>query len=209
MSERLSPEAPKPALLIVHGFGAHWLVMYPLARRMRSHGYQVTNWTYGSLWKDIPHHADNLCKVVQELDESEQEFHIVAHSMGSILVRVMLKEQRPQHLKRIVMIAPPNRGSHQATRFSPFFGWLSTTLTQIQDMPDSFVNRLQHQIPADYEIGIIQAQTDLVVAQDCTHLPEAKEYLQLPGFHSSVLFKERTAEQVDHFLETGAFAASS
>lgn len=198
--------SPKPTVVMVHGYGASPWVMFPLARQMRKLGYNVHNWGYRSLWKDIQHHSARLRKEIEELEASELEsFHFVSHSMGGILIRVLLETYSPAKLRRIVMITPPNGGSHQATRFSPVFGWLSKTLTQIQDEAESFVNRLNFRIPSCYEVGIIQAQHDLVVAPDCTHLPEATEMLQLPGFHSSVLWRKRTSRFVDRYLQTGTF----
>ena len=193
--------------MVVHGFAGHRAVMWPLSRWLRKFNYQVQNWGYRSLWKTIPKHAQALQSSIEAVEEdaSIETLHIVAHSMGSIITRTLLKEYRPSKLQRIVMIGPPNRGSHIARRFSPLFGWLSTTLTQISDETDSFVNQIGHEIPAGYEVGIIQARSDLVVDLPNTYLEEAREYLQLPGFHSSVLFRKQTAVAVNSFLKSGSF----
>lgn len=200
--------ATNDSILALHGFCGDRLVMYPLCRKLRRRGYKVTNFGYRSIWKTIEHHAAKLRKAAEaiEADPGVERFHLVGHSMGSILIRVMLQEYQPEKLGRIVMIGPPNRGSHVATRFAPFFGWLSTTLCQIKDSEDSFVNSLERQIDPDHELGIIQAQTDFVVRPENTRLPEALEYVMLPGFHSSVLVRDACAMQVDHFLQHGAFA---
>ncbi|MEM7473607.1 MAG: alpha/beta fold hydrolase [Planctomycetota bacterium] len=202
---------PKETILVTHGFGGHWLVMLPLCRKLRTMGYNVINWGYRSLWKDNQRHAEALREQVEKLeqDESIERFHLVAHSMGNILVRVMLRDYQPTKLGRIVMITPPNKGSHVATKAATVFGWLSTTLKEIRDTEDSLVNQLDHQIDPDYEVGIIQAMTDLVVHRPATKLEEAKEYILLPGFHSSVLLRQSCAEEVDDFLSQGSFNPES
>lgn len=196
------------AIAVLHGFGGHRWLMYPLARRLRTRGFQVHNWGYRSILSDLESHAARFTKLLDsiEADASISKFHIVAHSMGSIVTRVVLRKFQPSKLSRIVMLCPPNRGSHIATRYAPAFGWLSTTLEEIKDTPDSFVNKLSPQIDPRYELGIIQAGTDFVVAQDATQLDSAKEYRMVAGLHSSVIFRKQTATLVESFLRTGSFA---
>lgn len=195
------------SVIVIHGFGGHWVVMHPLARNLRSSGYQVRNWGYASLWGTIDQHAERLRQVIEKLekDAGVSRFHLVSHSMGSILVRVALGRYNPEKLGRIVMLAPPNKGSHAATTFSPWFGWFSKTLTEIADTPQSFVNSIETLIEPQYEIGIVRASNDFVVQRPATELEEAKEYVVAPGFHSSILLKKHSANLVDKFLRTGSF----
>lgn len=199
------------SVIVLHGFGGHWLVMHPLARSLRSAGFKVQNWGYASLRKTIDLHAAALAKQIekQESDPNVERFHLVAHSMGSILVRVALGQMKPSKLGRIVMLVPPNKGSHAATRFSPYFSWLSTTLTQIQDSPNSFVNQIETQIEPEYEVGVVQADRDFVVQRPATYLDEAKEYVIARGFHSGILFSPRCAELVKAFISSGSFSTES
>lgn len=203
----VSDAIKKQAILVTHGYGGHRLVMWPLCRRLRKLGYRVTNWGYRSLWKDTGRHADAFLGQLRKLEEDQdvETFFVVAHSMGSVVTRAALSKFQPEKLKRIVMIAPPNHGSPIASMYAPLFGWLSKTLIEISDAEDSFVRQLSDQIDPDYEVGVLQAQTDFVVPTENTRLPEAKEYVMLPGFHSSVVFHQRTADQVHNFLQTGEF----
>lgn len=192
---------------MTHGLGAHWLAMLPLGGRLKGMGYEVVNWGYRSLSRDVAWHARALQQVLSRIDahQAVSRFHIVAHSMGSILTRVALQDYHPAKLHRIVMLCPPNRGSHVATRCAPWLGWLSTTLQEITDRSDSFVNQIPDGMDPRYEVGIVRARKDFVVRAESTRLSQAKEYVDLPGFHSSVIFRRQTADEVERFLRTGSF----
>lgn len=196
------------AIAVLHGFGGHRWLMYPLVRRLRTRGFHVQNWGYRSILSDIESHATRFRILLDsiEADPRVTKFHVVAHSMGSIVTRVVLRDFQPEKLSRVVMLCPPNRGSHVATRYASYFSWLSTTLSEIKDTPDSFVNNLSPQINPRYELGIIQAETDFVVEPNATRLDSAKEYRMVAGFHSGVILRKQTATLVEMFLKTGSFA---
>ncbi|MEM8733214.1 MAG: alpha/beta fold hydrolase [Planctomycetota bacterium] len=197
------------AILLTHGFGANRTLMMPLARRLRREGYHVANWGYRSLWYGIEKHAEDLRSQLAALSSKFDTIHIVAHSMGNLVTRVALGESTYAGLRRIVMLCPPNHGSHAASRYGWLFGWLSSTLLEIRDRPDSFVNQLSENIDASIDVGVIQATTDFVVRRESTHLKSACDYVLLPGFHSSVLFRRDATRQVLHFLQHGQFAATA
>lgn len=195
-------------VVVIHGLGGHWAVMHPLCQRLRGRGYHVVNWGYRSFWRDIQAHANDLEELLRTLEADPQvsRIHIVAHSMGSIVTRVLLSQLQPSKLSRIVMIGPPNSGARVATAVAPLIGWISTTVKQITTKPDSYVNQLDAPIDRRYQLGIVKASRDLVVAKRCTELPEAVEYAVLPGFHSSILIRPSLAAGVDRFLQSGSFS---
>ena len=194
-------------VLAIHGLGGHRLVMTPLCHRLKRMGYQVQNWGYRSLWTSISQHADAFRDALQAADEDGQvaRFHVVSHSMGSIVLRVALQSYQPRKLHRIVMLCPPNHGSTVAAKFSPVLGWLSKTLTEISDHPESYVNRIDEAVDSRYEIGVIRAETDFVVTPESTQMTVVREYVQLPGMHSSIVARALTADYVHRFLQRGTF----
>jgi pimeloyl-ACP methyl ester carboxylesterase len=193
----------RDAVILVHGLAANQLVMAPLARALgRAYGH-VVNWGYSSLWSPLERHGQRLAAVIKALEERAERIHLVTHSMGGIITRLALAEFQPQRLGRLVMVAPPNRGSHVATWLAPWLGRICPPLVQLADCQDSLVCRLP--LPQVQELGVIAAATDFLVREPSTRLGCETDHIILPGLHSSLLFRRETAEQVQFFLEHGRF----
>ncbi len=192
------------AAVLVHGLAATSLIMAPLARTLTAGFGKILNWGYSSLWSPIERHGRSLAAILRHLDETHPgRIHLVTHSMGGIIARVALSEYRPQRLGRMVMVAPPNRGSHVASRLAPWLGRICPPLVQLADRTDSFVCSLP--LPQVPELGVIAAANDFLVLEPSTRLGCETDHITLPGLHSSLLFQRETAEQVRHFLEHGRF----
>jgi pimeloyl-ACP methyl ester carboxylesterase len=193
----------RDAVVLVHGLAANQLVMAPLARVLGRAYSRVVNWGYSSLWSPIERHGQRLAALIKGLEEQAERIHIVTHSMGGIITRLALAEHEPRRLGRLVMVAPPNRGSHVATWLAPWLGRIIPPIEQLADQADSFVCRLP--LPKVPEVGVIAAAADFLVREPSTHLEGETDHITLPGLHSSLLWRRETAEQVQHFLEHGRF----
>ena len=195
-------------VVLVHGLAANSLIMAPLARTLGRHFAHVKNWGYSSLWSRIEMHGRALAGQLRELDERiEGRIHLVTHSMGGIIGRIALAEYSPKKFGRFLMIAPPNRGSHIASRLAPILGFLCPPLAQLCDDHRSFVCTLPP--PSLGEVGVIAASGDFYVREDSTRLGCEQDHITLPGLHSSLLLSRATAEQVRHFLLHGRFHRTS
>ena len=199
------PPRTSDAVILIHGLGAHWIVMSPLARRLKNQFGRIINWSYRSLWSRIEPHGEQMAGQLQELDDDPaiSRIHLITHSMGGIVARLALARRVPSKMGRMVMLAPPNSGSHVARSLAPVLGGLCPPLVQLSDEAESFVASLPP--PSALEIGIIAARSDFLVAEPRTHLPTEKEHIVLPGMHSSLVWRKETAEQAAEFLSSGAF----
>jgi pimeloyl-ACP methyl ester carboxylesterase len=192
------------AVVLVHGLASHSILLAPLARALAAHFAHVTSWNYRSLWFRIERHGRALARHLRQVDRSGTgRIHLVTHSMGGIIGRLALEEYLPERFGRFLMIAPPNRGSHMATRFAPYLGRICPPLAQLADHASSFVCSLPQ--PKVSELGVIAAARDALVRESHTRLGCEVDHIVLPGRHSSLLWKQATAEQVRHFLEHGRF----
>ena len=178
--------------------------MKPLEWRIQRAGYDTRNWGYRSLRSSIEKHAEDFAEYLHGVDQSTTKpFHIITHSMGSIITRQVLLDHQFEKLGRIVMLCPPNRGSHMARRVSTVLRGSLGTLNQISDRPDSFVNQLPTR--TGKQVGIVVARGDRVVRIDATQLGDATDVVMVPGMHNSVLFKQSVVNLCVRFLKSGKF----
>ena len=98
-------------VVLIHGFGGKRIWMAPLATRL-SQKYDVRTWSYFSFGGSIERHGNRFADYIDSL-EAESNINIVAHSMGSIVTRSALQRINNK-VNRVVLLAPPNSGSHVA-----------------------------------------------------------------------------------------------
>jgi pimeloyl-ACP methyl ester carboxylesterase len=194
----------REAVILVHGHGAHPVLLEPLRRALQRQGFRAVNWGYGSLRGSIEVHAARLAAKAEEVDEDAgvERLHFVGHSMGAIVVRRALAMVRPRKLGRVVLLAPPNRGARLADVALRLFGRRIAVANELCSHPDSYVNRLAP--AADLDCGVIAASWDHIIPLAWTHLPGQRDHIVLRGLHT-LQFHWRTPAQVGHFLREGRF----
>ena len=207
-----TPSNARDLVVLTHGIASSKWFMAPLARRLRRQGFDTLLYGYPSLWMSNRRHGERFARRLHRLaDENPgRTIHIVAHSMGSIVTRCALLNGVPDTLGRIVMVGPPNRGSHVAERLSRRLGWLrrvgclSPSLVELSNVPDSFVNGLPTRL-GNYSVGVVIAANDFMVRPEYTSLDDLDDQVVLDGLHTGVLWRETTAEHVGRFLRNGKF----
>jgi len=196
------------AIVLLHGLGANTLVMHLLARNLRQPNCRIVNWGYPSYRLSITTHAAALVLLLEKLDQDPdvEKVHLVAHSMGNIVARTALLNRVPAKMGRMVMLAPPNQGSRAASFFGPFLGRVCRPIEELSAREGSFVCSLPN--PKGLEFGVITASHDFLVAPELTQLDGEQDRVQVTSWHSGILFRRQTAEQVKHFLAHGKFDRS-
>lgn len=205
-------------VVMTHGIASTRFFLTPLALRLRRAGFGVKLYGYPSLWWSNRTFGRSFAALLRRLGDRCDRLHVVGHSMGGIVARCALEEELPPNLGRVVQIAPPNQGSHMATRIGHYHGhplWdavvvaphrlIAPTLDELRDTPDSFVRQLGPP-PPGVEVGVVTASHDNVLHPEQTHLPGAADEVTVTGWHTGILWKRDTATQVASFLRTGAFA---
>lgn len=190
------------AVVLVHGLGRTTRSMAALGAALSLLGYRVVNWRYPSLTLSVESHAAALRERVEALEATDVErVHFVTHSLGGIVTRAALAGISAKKIGRLVMLAPPNRGSRAARWLGRISSW-PRSLVQLSDAPDSFVNSL----PAPrIEIGVIAGRHDGKVPVEMTHLEGQTDHLVVPAYHTWLMWRGDVQLQIAAFLRHGRF----
>ncbi len=195
-------------VVLVHGLGAPKFAMSAVNWKLDKAGYRTMNWGYSSTRHRIESHAEFLSETLHAIseDRSVTSLHLVTHSMGGILARAALLKNTFAKLDRIVMLAPPNRGSHAARIAAPVFSWLWKPLRQLSDAPESYVNQLPSFLShKTTELGIIEAQRDAVVTAESVRLSGQVDHAVVNSRHGTLPWHPKTLRLVSGFLASGRF----
>lgn len=196
-------------VVILHGLFATRRSMRKLELHLQAAGYEVLNWGYPTFLRTTKHHIQRLVPLLENLekDASVRSINFVTHSMGGILVRYALHVARLTKVKRVVMLAPPNRGSHLTRISMGPFAWCVPAIGDLKKDPDSLPNRLA--VPHQVEFGVIASSRDYVVRIADTFLPNQKDHCIVPTSHFKLPQHEAALSKVHFFLKTGKFSAAA
>lgn len=211
--------APGEDVVLLHGLGrSHWN-MRRLEGRLGEAGFRTHNLDYPST--DLTP-AELVAHVDAELARCcarTRPLHFVTHSMGGILLRAYLAEHELPGLGRVVMLAPPNRGSEYvdvAGGWKVFGHLLGPTAQQLGTDPGSLPNRLP---PPAFELGVIagtgslnplgalviEGANDGTVSVESARIPGMRDFLELDVSHTFIVRDAEVARQAIVFLRSGAF----
>ena len=213
--------ASADCVVLLHGLSRTENSMLVMQETLEFHGYRVINDGYPS--NDAPI-ADLVAHVGQAAARcGGARTHFVTHSMGGILVRAWLRDNRPPQLGRVVMLAPPNHGSEVVDNLAQFellpdlLEFLhGPAARELGTDPNSVPNRLP---PADYALGVIagnraisplgpiliEGANDGTVSVESTRIEGMSDHIVLPATHTMMMVNPIVLAEVLEFLRHGAF----
>jgi len=206
------------AVVLIHGLLRYGSCMRSLGKYLSGHGYEVFIYDYPTMRKKIAAHAVDFEKYLEKTasENPSLKINIVTHSLGGIITREALggidgkaktgNSVLAGRIKRIVMLAPPNRGSDTAKlliRLFPFLGKFIKPLPELCSSPDAYV--MKTYMPSAYETGVIAARYDTEVSEKYTHLEGEKDHILITAEHSFIMYYGSAKKAVLDFLEKGKF----
>ncbi len=208
-------------VVLLHGLKRSRYSMNKLARALDKAGYHACNISYPT--NRLP--ATELVEfikahIVECFGADAGPVNFVTHSMGGIMVRALAESENPPNIDRVVMIAPPNKGSEivDLHRTSRMFRWvMGDVATQLGTDVNSLPLRLG---PALFDVGVIAGEglsnpmglwvfdepSDGTVAVRSTRLEGMNDFIVVPYGHTMIMRKKRVINEVLYYLANGQFS---
>ena len=179
--------------------------MRPLRSTLEAERFVPIYWPYESTQMTVEEHGVDLYDELQRLNDHEdiEEICLVTHSMGGIVARAALAHGVPPKVTRVVMLAPPNRGSARARLWAPLVGDWVQPLDDLRD--DQREGPTALPTPKGIEIGIIAGSKDRIVRIPNTHLSGETDHITVKSGHTFIMNHAEVKRQVAAFLRQGHF----
>jgi triacylglycerol lipase len=225
--EENSATTERGTVVLLHGIGLRAWTLCRLERSLEREGYRVVNLTYPSRTMPIEKIGGEwLPAKLRERGVEDERLYFVTHSMGGIVVRMWLREcGAPANLTRVVMLAPPNRGSAVADRmkkFGPFRWFLGPNGHRLGTEENSVPRSLGPWPKNAGELGVIagdrsinplfsawlKGPNDGAVAVENARLEGMSDFVVLHHSHTMLAWRADTLRQVSTFLREGHFLAA-
>ncbi|MCO4744967.1 MAG: alpha/beta fold hydrolase [Proteobacteria bacterium] len=206
-------------VLALHGIFRSKDAFWPMIRALHSEGFEAETVNYPSTRRSLEQHADQLERILENT-VGIKKVSFVAHSMGGLVVRVLLGRdsawRKRLEVGRVVMIGTPNQGAvlvdllRQLWAFRTIAGPAGTSLSTEQipslpvpDVPFATVSGVKGD-GAGYN-PLLPGDDDMTVSLDSTFLDGAEDEMIVQGVHTFLMRHPTVVRGTMRYLKTGRF----
>ncbi len=202
-------------IVTVHGLWMRAGAMIVLQRRLERRGFTVQGFGYPTVRQSLEANAKALADFIDRVPGNV--VHLVAHSLGGVVIRAMLDQRVPARLGGVVMLGSPLRGSRIGARVTRLPGGrriIGQTIIDLNtrggfgDWPSAVpAGSIAGRIPigTGWAVGGIFEPNDGTVAVAETRVPGLADHIVLPVTHFALPWSKRVSDQTLYFFEHGRF----
>ncbi|MGR9089813.1 MAG: esterase/lipase family protein [Gammaproteobacteria bacterium] len=216
-----SVSASNDCVVLLHGLARTSRAMQALESSLTAENYNVINVGYPSRENTIEELAPaaiseglNYCAA-----KNSQTIHFVTHSMGGILVRYYLDNHEIKNLGRVVMIAPPNKGSEVVDKLANLPGFVLVNGPAGLQLGTDEGSVPVNLGPVNYSVGVIAGNKtfnpilsqflpnpdDGKVSVERTKVEGMADFVVVNVSHPFIMQDESVLMHTITFLRTGTF----
>jgi pimeloyl-ACP methyl ester carboxylesterase len=193
-------------VVLVHGFLGTRGTMLPLTRRFQSDGRVVFSYAYGTFnLGSIRRSAEDLTKHLRSICEKldVERLDVVGYSMGGLIALHSVKFlSGHRYVRNLVMMGSPLRGTWVSLAGVATVGAISPSVWQILPGSPFLEDLLSAPVPANVRLRQIHAVSDaLCPPPGPIDGVAARDYIMLPGGHSSLVVAEPFYRACCDFLD--------
>ncbi len=206
-------------VILLHGLARTSASMSVIESTLGEAGFKTVNHDYPSTRYPIDELSESQLPLAIGRCSPDDRVHFVTHSLGGILVRYYLENHELESLGRVVMLGPPNKGSHVVDVLRDYPGYElinGPAGMQLGTEATSIPNALG---PAKFELGIIAGSRsvnlilsnllanpdDGKVSVASTKLDGMSDHIVLPVTHTFMMRDDEVIAQIVRFLQSGEF----
>lgn len=196
--------------------------MEPLARDLHERGFETVNIPYASFRYDLDAIVEQIRELLEDSVEQGRRVHFVTHSLGGVVVKRLLERVLLEKIGRVVMLAPPHRGSE-------IVDWLSRSPARFvlgpagEFLTSEKMSAHDEHFPAGIEAGIIMGEksaipffqglledsNDGIVSVEKGRIFGIKEFNVVAADHTFIASDPKVLAMVSRFLKVGGFEGES
>ena len=202
--------------MLLHGLARSSRSMRKLEQALNGAGFRTINIDYPSTRFTNAQLLERFIHpgITKYCPPDAYQLHFVGHSMGGILSRLYIQQQRPAKLGKVVTIASPHKGTELVDKLGwiPLFKWINgragyemgakaNTLLDSLPKPDYPVLAVVGTFSGNpfYSL-LIPGRDDGKVSVDSASLLGAQQVLKVPYSHTYIMKKRKVIEAVVGFL---------